>query len=714
MTTTVPRRHRRDNREAKRNREQNLDAELRSLTLEHERQQPPAPPPKPRVPLRDRERLPLARPVMKDPKGELKWAAGHVGNRVAHHGLRLDQHTATFARAAGRGARRAVTDIRAYVRMPATLDALAKLVEAGRDEKHADLARRYEERRKARRARAQAVGGPVAGAVAVGWLALAGWLTSGDPAPDPGTFLCDLPVAALPFLAVAVVACAVHGRQRGSDKPGTVRLAKADHRPVQLAPARPTADMVYAAFDASGIKGIVCELAPHRVGAGWEAVVRIPVGNDTFKTAAKAHDRIAGNLGIGAECLVLAPIPTAARGSEKHVRIWWTRTDPFRGDPIPHPLLDPRRIPADLWNDGLPIGTDPRGSEIRIAMVDTPFVGIVGRPGSGKSFAFLDVITGIAADPLWDLDCWSFKPSDDFSPAKPLVKAGGGVYRCGTDDATFEAFYRYLCQRRAEYTERNKALGRLPIERRFRMKVERDVAADPDLVPSMRPRAVLVDEILTALGSKKWGTKILGELEELARTIRSQNGVFFFGSQFADSGVFEDLQKLLGARICLSVARWQDSKGALGGDHDPDTADASKIPLAAKGVAIVAGAMDDPVIGERPTVKGRFYGNDLRWVNDHIDRCLAGPRAGQAPAVQLAKADPVVDAFVGRLRAALNGDEALTCTALGERLELGAGAVAAKRLAEQARAAGIEPRKDTTGGVTGRREALYVHREQLN
>lgn len=706
---TVPRRFRKTVREAEQVKQNRLDALERATIIDLDRHRPPAAPPVERVPLRERPLLTVTKPALvENPRGELVWLRQLIGNRIRYHGWSLPGYVMDVLRLAWRGACHLVRNARNYVEMPRSLEAIAKLRDGGNPDDVKELSARYEARRKARRAHLWKVAAVAAGVVlgtplllAVLWLVDLRWIAA-------------LAVAILALAHVAMVGWLAWYGHRHTKKTKRVVLAK-PHRVARIE-GRPNATMVAAAFEASGIKDIVCDTEPRRVGAGWESVVRIPVGNDTFKTAAKAHDRIAGNLGIGAECLVLAPIPTAAGGSEKHVRIWWSRTDPFRGDPPPHPLLDRRRVPADLWNDGLPIGIDPRGSEIRLAMIDTPFVGIVGRPGSGKSFAFLDVITGIAADPLWDLDCWSFKPSDDFSPAKPLVEACGGVYRCGTDEATFKAFYDYLRRRRSEYVARNEALGRLPIDRRPRMKVERDVAADPTVVPSQRPRAVLVDEILTALGNSKWGTKILNELEELARTIRSQNGVFFFGSQFSDSGVYEDLQKLLGARICLSMPRWQDSKGALGGDHDPDTADASKIPLAAKGVAIVAGAMADPVIGERPTVKGRFYGNDLRWVNDHIARCLAGPRAGQqVTSVDLSKEDPEAEAFRWKLAGLFeSGEDAVTCMVLAGRHGLGETPAGSKELVRLARAAEVEPRKDSSGRVTGQREALYVHLDQLS
>lgn len=698
MTTTttppvVPWRHRRGSREAARNRRKLDDATFQALVTEHQLALPPAPTAE-RVPIKDRPRLPVARPVMKSPRDEIRWVAGHVGNRVGHHAFRLDQHGWTFLCAAGRGLRRAAGDSYRYVRMPHHLETLTKLIAEGEREKHDRLAERLKDYRKNRRAAASGVAASALAAVLV-LVAILG------------------PVLTAAALAVGIpVALATHGRRRGS-RPNPVM--QVDHRPVAKSDPRPTADLIFQAFEHSGIKGVTIETAPHRVGSGWETVVRIPSGPDTFRDAAKAHAKIAGNLGTGSECLVLAPI-RGVGGSEKHVRLWYTKTDPFVGDPPPHPLLDPRSGPADLWNDGLPLGIDQRGTEVRIPIVDTPFVNVVGQPGAGKSFVFLDIITGIASDPLWDLDCWTFKSSDDFSPAKPLVKACGGTYRCGTDDKTFEAFLTYLRRLRAEMTARNEALGELPIERRSKLKVERDLAADPDLVPSMRPRAVLVDEIITALESK-WGPAILKELEEGGRTFRSQNAVLFLGSQFADSEIYKNLQKLLGGRICLSVARWQDSKGALGDrGHDPDVADASTIPLSDKAVAFVAGALDDPELGKRPTVKIRFHGNDLLWIRDHIDRQLAGPRAHQAAVrVDLAKPDPAADAFRSKLTDLFEpGETAVTCKELARRAGIGDTPVAARDLIGQARdVAGLTPRKDTSGKVTGQREASYFALEQL-
>lgn len=686
-TTTVPRRHRRDNRQATRNRDEQLDVLARQVEIE--RAQLPTPSARERVPWRDRERLPVARPVMTNPKDEIGWFLGHVRNRAGHHGCRLDLHARTFWRSVGRGTHRGCCWLRDYVKMPARQEVLIRAIAAGETDKHARLSASYEKRKKLRKQRL--AGG--LGAVAVGLLVVLAIL--GPRLTPLALFLLGPP------------ALAVYGRRRNSKANPAMQI---DTRPIPKSDPRPTADLIFQAFEHSGINGIVVETAPHRVGSGWETVARIPMGTQTFKDAVKAHAKIAGNLGIGSECLALAPIKGTG-GSEKHVRVWHTKTDPFAGDPPPHPFLDPKSGPADLWNDGLPIGIDQRGSEIRISMVDTPFVNAVGRPGSGKSFLFLDILTGVASDPLWDLDCWSFKASDDFSPAKPLVKACGGTYRCGTEEATFKAFYDYLVRLRALCVERNEAQGRLPIERRSKLKVEREVAADPDLVPSMRPRAVPVDEIITALEHRTWGPKILKELEEGGRTFRSQNIVFILGSQFADSEIYKNLQKLLGSRICLSVARWQDSAGALGGDHDPDLADASTIPLTAKGVAFVAGSIDDPALGQRPTVKGRTYGNDLTWVEAHIARCLATHRAGQSPRISLVKTD---DPFRTNLAAAL-ADGPVGVAVLARALGFGEGTGNVRRFTDAARSAGIEPRTETrdAGGVVAR-GAKYIHPEQLD
>jgi hypothetical protein len=190
--------------------------------------------------------------------------------------------------------------------------------------------------------------------------------------------------------------------------------------------------------------------------------------------------------------------------------------------------------------------------------------------------------------------------------------------------------------------------------------------------------------------------------------------VMILGMQFVDAMTIEQLQRLLGTRICLSVARHEDSKGVLGGAHEPGIAEGHKIPLSAKAVAIVAGAIAAEGQAPRGAFKMRHYGiPSRRALADHVDRCLATVRAGQAPALDLAKPD--AEAWRAKLADLfLEGETALTCVALGERLGVGKEAVAARELAKVAKdKAGVEPKRDTSGSATGHRNALYLSLDQL-
>jgi hypothetical protein len=683
-TATVPRRHRRDHREAIRNRDEQLDVLARQVEIELA--QRPAAPAKERVSWRDRERLPVARPVMTNPRDEIGWFVGHVRNRAGHHFFRLDLHALAFWCSAGRGTHRGCCWLRDYVKMPARQEVLIRAMASGETEKHARLSASYEKRKKLRKQKLAGAGG----AVVVGFLLMLAMLGAWPT-------VAALALAGPPALAI-------YGRQRG---PKANPVMQIDTRPIPKAEGRPSPLMIHNAFAEAGIDGIDCETAPHRVGPGWETVIRIPVGKQTFADAVKVHGTIAGNLGIGSECLFLSPV-RGHGGSEKHVRVWHTKVDPFAGDPPPHPLLDPRSGPADLWNSGLPIGLDARGSVARIAVVDTPAIAVIGQPGAGKTFLIFGAGIGIAADPTWDSDCWSFKDSDDYAPLKPLVKACGGTYDYGSDAKTFDRFVRYLTRLIVEVRERNEALGQLPIDQNPKAKVERDLAAARG--SRFRPRLIICDEIITAI---EGDDRVLPLLEELNRIIRSQNFVFLFGAQFADAtSTFGKLQRLIGATVCLSVNRWQDSKGALGSDHVPGMSEADKIPLTAKGVAIVAGAIEDPEIGSRPAFKIRTFRTDRRLLADHVARQLAGPRAGQTKLSLVKTTDD--DPFRTDLADAL-ADGPAGIAVLAQALGFGEGTGATREFTKAVRAAGIEPRTETrdTGGVVAR-GAKYIDPEQLD
>jgi hypothetical protein len=718
VTTTVPRRHRRANREAEQNLEDEFTALEHAAGVELAKRPTSERTPRERVPWHQRTDRPVARPVMKDPKGETTRVAKAAANLVAHHATHGDVRARTFGGAVNRGARRAGRRVRDYVRMPKRQLVLERLVAEGDSKKHAKFAARYEQRRRRNLKRVATGAGIVAGvwlAVVVGvalWLCQADVDVDAGLLPDLGTFGWRCLVANVPLVSAVLADLAVYGRDRDKAKPAEAPVAPAGSFRVSKSEPKLSADLVHQAFLHAGIEGVVVEETPRREGPGYETLLRIPIGTKTFRDAAKVAPVIAGNLGITTERLFLDPVK-GDRGSEKLVRLWRADTDPMAGDPPPHPLLDPSVTEWDLWTRGVPLGVDPRGKQVCFPVVDTPF-GVVGAlPTAGKTFTMFDVAVPVGLDALFDLDCISFKASDDFKPLKPLVKACGGAYIVGTDEKAFEAFHKYLVRMRAEYVARYTRLGQLPIEAVPHGKVTRALAMDPRM--GMRPRVALVDEIQTALLNPVWGKRILDEVVELARTVRALNFWMLCGMQFVKADNVEALVSLLGFRFALSVARWQDSQGILGAAHTPGVADASEIPLSRKGVGIVAGAEDDPNLGSRPAFKMRTYGIDRIQLAAHVQRCLTGPRAGQTPSVHLAKAgDPAAETTKARLRQVLNGDEALTLKALGERLELGEGPVAAKKAAEQARAAGIEPRKDTTGRVTGSREALYIHRDQLN
>jgi hypothetical protein len=685
-TTTppsVPWRHRRGSREADRNRKKLDDATFQALVTETQLAQPAAPTVE-RVPIKDRPRLPVARPVMKSPKDEIRWVAGHVGNRVGHHALRVDQHAWTFACASCRGLKRTVGDAHRYLRMPHHLETLTKLITEGEREKHDRLAERLKDYRKNRRA---AAGGVACGAL-VALLVLLAILG---------------PRLTVAVLAVGIpAALAVVGRRRGPKRQPVMQI---DTRPIPKADPRPSPELIYQAFHESGIKGIVVETAPHRVGGGWETIVRIPIGTQTFDDAVKNHVAIAGNLETTSDCTFLTPL-RGPGGSTKHVRLWYTKADPFLGDPPPHPLLDPKNVPADLWDSGLPIGLDQRGTIARLAITDTPFVLVVGQPGSGKTFLLFGIGAAIAADPLWDLDCWTFKDSGSFAPLEPLVKACGGTYDYGSDPKTIDRFYKYLIRIRNDLRERNQILDRMPIAENLKDKVERAMATA--IGSRLRPRLVFLDEFITPI---KADSRILPLMDEIARLARSQHIVFVCSAQRGGKKTLEELQSLFGGRVCFSVDQHDDAEGALSGYYQSGLTEAHRIPLSAKGVAYVGGALVDPEIGPRPAYKIRTFGIDRQILADHVARQLAGPRSGQGPRVQLAKAE---DPFVANLTAAL-GDGPAGVATLAKALGYGEGTGATRDFTKAARAAGIEPRTETrdAGGVVAR-GAKYIDPEQLD
>lgn len=663
------RRHRRASQEADRHHHERLDA----LEAELEPLVPPTPEPtvKERVPVKERDRLPVRRPALQNKqvaKAEAAWWAGFTWNRVAHHFWRLDHHTATLGCSVGRGAVRLKNQTRDYVVMPKRLAKLQVLLDQHRKPEHDDLAAKYQQIRKRRGKEAAGMAATAALTLVILNYMVGPWLWL------PLIF-CVIDIS-IPLLIAVVATLAVLGRARG---PKGVKLAKTDTRPAQRVEGRPSADLLHQAFDDAGIPGIVVEVAPHREGPGWEADIRIPRGKQTFADAAARQAAIAGNLDATSDTMFLTPI-RGPGGSEKRAKVWWSKQNPFDGD-TPHPSLNLRSGPEDLWNSGLPIGLDARGTVARIAVVDTPFVLVVGLPGAGKTVLSFGIGAAVGAEPLWDLHAWTFKSSGSFRPLEPLVNACGGVYDYGDDQAAFDRFNVYLDRIQKDLTARNRILDGLDYDDNPNDKVEREVAASD---PRLRPLVVLVDEILSPITKDK---RILPKLEEIARKARSQHIVFVCLSQYADRKVLEDLQKLFGARVCFRVAQHDDAETALGGFYMPGLTEAHRIPLNAKGVAYVAGTIEDPALGARPAYKIKTFGIDRKTLAEHITRCLElrgqlPPPPADGARLSLVKPDPAAEARA-RLVACFEPDEDRLSLA-GLALRLDVELVEARRLVAEA------------------------------
>lgn len=625
--------HRRDNKQAEKNQADHLAGIEREILAKL----PPAPAPetKTRIPVREREIQPVRKPaVIETPKDEIAWYREFAWNRTQIHFWSAPRYAQAFGCSVGRGCRRLAHGVRDFVIMPDKLRVLAQMVNDHRVEDHKKYAHDYATQKKKR---TKAAWGAVAPVLAV--LLLANYLIG------PWLWLpliwCVVDVS-LPLLAAVVVTLAFLGRGRA---PATTGPVQATNLPVPKMDPRPSPDLLYQALDDAGIAGVTVEVAPHREGPGWEADIRIPRGKQTFADAAARLTAIAGNLDATSDTLFLTPI-RGPGGSEKLAKVWWSKQNPFDGD-TPHPSLDLRSGATDLWNSGLPIGLDARGAVARIAVVDTPFVLVVGLPGAGKTVLSFGIGAAVGAEPLWDLHAWTFKSSGSFRPLEPLVNACGGVYDYGDDQDAFDRFSAYLDRIQKDLTVRNRILDELSFDENPNDKVERDMAARD---PLLRPMVVLVDEILTPITKDK---RILPKLEEIARKARSQHIVFVCLSQYADRKVLEDLQKLFGARVCFRVSQHDDAETALGGFYMPGLTEAHRIPLNAKGVAYVAGTIEDPALGARPAYKIKTFGIDRKTLAEHIGRCLE--LRGQLPpppvdGARLSLVKPDATAAVARAR----------------------------------------------------------------
>lgn len=639
---------------------------------------PAAPEPRPeRAPFADRPRRPL-KPRWVEHPGDAVAAGRYLANTAAHETfIRGPGHARTVARHAWNGWWRAARNLYHWWMLTELEPVRISAARSGRRQEHGDL---YKQRDKGRRRRFAAVAAYTLGVFtteAVFTVMFVRGLVAFTA--DVRSFTFN--VAALAVftagacgLAAIVSTFAVFGRHASTNGRTDEQVARERRQ------GRFTPDRVVRGFDLGGLKNVTTVGGPRQAGRGrfahWTITVHLAEGDATRQALAK-HDNIASALGVHRDLLFL---DRPAAGIEGELEVTVLRNDPMTGPPPKHPLVSAHRPTHNAWTDGLPLGLDVRGRPVDIPILWRN-VGIGGRTRVGKTFTILGLSLSASADKGWGVNTMEFKGDDFYGP----LRAAGGTHLTFMpgDKAGVRAAIAALEQLEADVGERNRAVGRLSTADNPQGKLTEELARTD---ARFAPQIWVVDEIQNAIDVDSAFLKVL---TGLARTAPSQAVSLVIGMQRAARETLEELRSHLSIRIGLSMEETDDSRMLLGSSHETGRVDASAIPGDQPGVGWL--------VGHGQPTKVRMYGVD-RQVEAYLQRL---GRVLPAP--------PVDAGVVGRLAGLFEaGEWALACSVLAERAGL-----STRKLAADLRAAGVEPRIDRTGNVTGNRETLYVHLDQL-
>jgi S-DNA-T family DNA segregation ATPase FtsK/SpoIIIE len=355
----------------------------------------------PRVPFRHRPRR-RVRPVWADdPAGHLAGTVGYLATETARGVTHPGETVGPFLATSWRGFRRAAVDATTWawdLEMVATRRRLAHL---GHIKDHATTRRAIIDTRKRR-----------VPTWCAGWALLAGLVALAATTVAYGSWPARAACAAA--ATVVAVACHLNGRRPA---PG---------RPAEPAPAKDTASgvttdrVVSALEDASQtLKGAQTIGGVVHAGRGQFRHSKIEVslrGATPSYEAVKVATQVAAYLGKPAGCVFIDQSPSTVEGE---VLVTVLAQDPMLGAYVPSPLADPRKT-ANVWDDGIPLGVNPRGEPIRLQLIENNVL-IGGVIGGGKTALLDTLLLGVLLDPLYDVEIWDFKGAGDLQVAEPFA-----------------------------------------------------------------------------------------------------------------------------------------------------------------------------------------------------------------------------------------------------------------------------------------------------
>jgi hypothetical protein len=425
-----------------------------------------------------------------------------------------------------------------------------------------DLRAEYKQHRKAFASKTAGVAGAVAGGVSFGVVTGSLWidLLTGLGAWGLGAF---------------------HGRDRseagGLDLNGT----PAGSIPRDAAQIRGEADLVTALVKA----GIISEAQreeTHLVGIirpagpGWTATVELPGGMKASSAISKAEE-LASALKVK-KSQVEMHADASEDGHEGRFVLWVANAaNPYGSKKVPSPLLTQERW--DFWQNGVPLGTDPRGTRHDLEMAWCSIL-LGGLPDYGKSFLARLVAATAALDPYMTVHVATGKAGPDWAATKQFADS----YVAGNTPSKILAFLDLLNSLIADMQQIGERLEQLSEEQPERCpegKITPELAKEwkrgltllvvdelQELLDAAAMMKIKTDDDPDSKDRGRSGKDVLVEtMARFVRVSRYAGGMGLFISQRPDSSsVPTMLREVCRKRACFRVKGAASSRMVLGDD----------------------------------------------------------------------------------------------------------------------------------------------------
>lgn len=152
-------------------------------------------------------------------------------------------------------------------------------------------------------------------------------------------------------------------------------------------------------------------------GPGWTATVELP-GGMKASTAISRAEELASALRVKKSQIEMHA-DASEDGHEGRVVLWVaSEANPYGSKPVPSPLLTQESW--DFWQNGIPLGTDPRGGRHLLELVWCSIL-LGGLPDYGKSFLARLVAAAAALDPSMPVHVATGKAGPDWAATKQFA-----------------------------------------------------------------------------------------------------------------------------------------------------------------------------------------------------------------------------------------------------------------------------------------------------